>query len=124
MLGHYAGNETAVRRWSDGARKPGGFSRAPERRRVLFESEYGPAVGVSTGFDLGDRQLIVTWESISGSMTLSAKEILGTYLPLRKHLRGNWTRSTRTRKSPTIQMRQPTHPRPMSSSRRASRLDP
>jgi hypothetical protein len=56
MLGHYAGNETAVRRWSDEARKPGGFSQALERRRVLFESEFGPAVGVTTGFDLGDRQ--------------------------------------------------------------------
>jgi hypothetical protein len=62
MLGYYAGNETAVRRWSGEDRKPARiFASARERHRVRFESEYGPAVGITTAFDLGDRQLVVTW---------------------------------------------------------------
>jgi len=127
MLGHYAGNETAVRRWSDETRKPGGFSRAPERRRVLFESEYGPAVGVSTGFDLGDRQLIA--HRHMGNRSAHRRRPHRRRSPGRAHrsgsICGNWTRSTRARKAPTTNyMRQPTHPSPGSSSRRASRSDP
>jgi hypothetical protein len=62
MLGHYAGNEIAVRRWSDRSSKPyDASSQARQQRRVRFESEYGPAVGVTDAFRLGDQQLVVTW---------------------------------------------------------------
>ena len=124
MLGHYAGNETAVRRWSDG---PGNRAASPRPRNgaaccssqsPALPSESPPGSTSATGSSSSHG------ESISASTTLSAKEIPETCSPLRKHLRGNWTRSTRARKAPTKQMRQPTHPRPMSSSRRASRLAP
>lgn len=55
MLAHYAGNQAAEALWSS--------KRRANRRetRSTFESDYGPAVGVTTAFDFDDRQLVVTW---------------------------------------------------------------
>lgn len=62
VLGRYAGNEAAARRWPDEDRKTyTASSRARPGRRVEIDSRYGPAIGISAPFDLGDRQLVVTW---------------------------------------------------------------
>jgi hypothetical protein len=38
-----------------------GMATAYRATRALSESDLGPAIGISTTFDLGGRQLIVTW---------------------------------------------------------------
>jgi hypothetical protein len=61
MLGCYAGNQVAARRWSRTRASMADAVRGTEERRVRLDSASGPVVGVTTTFDLGDRQLIVTW---------------------------------------------------------------
>ena len=61
MLGQYAGNQTAAMRWSPRKGKPTGLPGRDRERRLIFDSGYGPAIGVTTAFDLDDRQLLVTW---------------------------------------------------------------
>jgi hypothetical protein len=58
VLGRYAGNEAAARRWPDEGRK---IYAASSRARVEVDSQYGPAIGITAPFDLDDRQLVVTW---------------------------------------------------------------
>jgi hypothetical protein len=61
MLGHYGGNQAAVQRWSESEGKRVGMVPAFRGARALIESELGPAIGTTTTFDLGDRQLVATW---------------------------------------------------------------
>jgi len=61
MLGHYAGNQAAARRWPRMKASKADAVQGTEERRARFDSASGPAVGVTTPFELGDRQLITTW---------------------------------------------------------------
>src|SRR5262249_573310 len=59
MLGHYAGNQTAAMRWAPNRGKSAGPHGGRRGRRLVFDGGYGPAIGVTTAFDLDDRQLVV-----------------------------------------------------------------
>jgi hypothetical protein len=61
MLGHYAGNQAAMQNWSDSEGKRVGAIPDYLGKRTQIESEHGLAIGITKTFDLGDRQLIVTW---------------------------------------------------------------
>jgi hypothetical protein len=59
LLGHYGGNQAAVQQWSPN--RVGNMRVAGGERRIRIESAHGPAVGITRTFDLGDRQLAITW---------------------------------------------------------------
>jgi hypothetical protein len=72
MLGHYAGNQAAATRWSPKRGKSMGLADEDWERRQVLDSEYGPAIGITSAFDLGDRQLVVTWaldEQVDDALT-------------------------------------------------------